>query len=184
MSYLLMPLLTLLTLAAAGVFALLFSHATGISIRRAGHDPASVPAPEPKVPRDTSRPYPRTKGSRSKLNRVCPVCGTGRETGDLDRRVLGWPAHRTCAEWLGDWKPPGYVPPPPYRPTGSVTAVAVSNSPRAQVSVGNGEVFSSEEVEVSALYMNGLITVNEARLRLNAEMFRMFGVPPADLGGH
>lgn len=71
--------------------------------------PEPEPAPEPKVPCDTSRTYPRPKGSRSKLNRVCPVCGTGQETGNtgnLDGRVLGWPAHRTCAEWLGDWKPP------------------------------------------------------------------------------
>ena len=176
MSYLLIPLMVLV---AAGGYALLFSHATGIRIR-ADHHPA-VPAPEPRGPRDISRPYPRAKGFRSKLNRVCPVCGTGRETGDLDRRVLGWPAHRTCAEWLGDWKPPGYVPPPPYRPTGSVTAVAVSNSPRAQVSVGNGEVFSSEEVEVSALYMNGHITVNEARRRLDGQITASFGVPPVTI---
>lgn len=71
---------------------------------------------EPKIPRDKSRTYPRPKGSRSKLNRVCPVCGTGRETGDLDRRVLGWPAHRTCAEWLGDWKP-AFAPGAEFRPS-------------------------------------------------------------------
>ena len=77
--------------------------------------PEPEPAPEPKIPRDTSRTYPRPKGSRSKLNRVCPVCGTGSETGDLDGRVLGWPAHWSCAEWLGDWKPPRPEP-PPYKP--------------------------------------------------------------------
>lgn len=187
MSYL---LIQLLMLAAAGIFALLLSHATGISIR-AGCHPAA-PAPELRIPRDTSRLYPRAKDSRSKLNRVCPVCGTGRETGDLDRRVLGWPAHRTCAEWLGDWKPPGYVPPPPCRPAGSVTAVAVSNSPGVQVNVGNGNSqaaslpIASTAVIASAQEMvrNGLASVDEVRERLNREIISSWGVAPMMLEEH
>jgi hypothetical protein len=79
---------------------------------------AAKAKPERREPRDLSRPYPRPKGHRSKLNRVCPVCGTGRETTTLDVRLLGWPAHRTCTEWLGGWKPSGRIddgPAMPYR---------------------------------------------------------------------
>ncbi len=109
-----------------------------------------------------SRTWPRPKGSRSKLNRVCPVCGTGRETGDLDSRVLGWPAHRTCAEWLGDWEPlrpvvhHGSTSTVAFAGKGAVTAagggggssnsntvISVSGSPGAQVSVGDGNVADS-----------------------------------------
>lgn len=173
--------------------------------------PPSVTVPEPKIPRDTSRPYPRPKGSRSKLNRVCPVCGTGQETGDLDGRILGWPAHRTCAEWLGDWKPKGSlashqaVPPSSPVPTGSITvsgnldgiastgqgsvSIQVSTSPSAQVNVGSGnsQVVWSESGKTDPVVLmtqNGAISPAEARERLNREIVASWGVPPMMLEEH
>jgi hypothetical protein len=67
---------------------------------------APEPQPEPRVPCDLDRPYPRPKGGRRRQDSTCPVCGTGDTTGALDGRVLGWRAHASCAEWLGGWKPP------------------------------------------------------------------------------
>ena len=58
--------------------------------------PEPEPAPEPKVPCDTSRTYPRPKGSRSKLNRVCPVCGTGWYLVGITYRKDG---HINSAHW-------------------------------------------------------------------------------------
>lgn len=139
--------------------------------------------PEPRTPSDASRTYPRPKGSRSRLNRVCPVCGTGRETGDLDRRVLGWPAHRTCAEWLGDWKPA----PPPYKPDEALigymekgqkapdeVSISVSGSPGAQVNVGDRNiqygsfpVASAEDLAAAQeMVTRGMISVDEVRARI------------------
>ena len=153
-------------------------------------EPAPVPVPVPKTPRDTSRPYPRPQGGRRKPDRTCPVCGTGRETGDLDGRVLGWRAHRTCAEWLGDWKPPDpeiaklrqalddakshkVLVLPPGKPAVSIT---VENSPGAQVNVGGG---------AGGTYTaTAMTSVNEARERLNQEIIASWGVPPAILGQH
>ena len=77
---------------------------------------AAKPVPERREPRDTTRPYPRDRWTvrpdDERLS-VCPVCGMndelfldgGPDQGDL----MGWPAHRTCAEWLGDWKAPQAV---------------------------------------------------------------------------
>lgn len=156
-----------------------------------------VPPPEPRVPRDTSRPYPRSKGSRSKLNRVCPVCGTGRETGDLDGRVLGWPAHRTCAEWLGDWKPvlrsggeyaaePARSDVGPVVRTGSTNTITYAGSASATCGGGgggtsvNGIAFASPgTMDIAEQVQKGLMTVDEARLRLNAEMFASAGIFPS-----
>ena len=65
----------------------------------------AVPVPEPRVPRDTSRPYPRCFfGATPELLETCPVCGMT-DPGNLDGKLLGWPAHSECLEWLGDWKP-------------------------------------------------------------------------------
>lgn len=167
-------------------------------------------APEPREPRDKDRTYPRPKGSRSKLNRVCPVCGTGQETTALDGRVLGWPAHQTCAEWLGDWHP-RRTPTPPYKPDPELIgymeggqkgnrSVSVSGNLAGIASTGTGTVnvtytggtaitmpsggtgFTSSQVETCALLATGLITVDEARLRLNAEILGAFGVPPPVIG--
>ena len=77
------------------------------------------PQPEPHVPRDLDRPYPRPKGGRRRQDSLCPVCGTGDTTGVLDGRVLGWRAHASCAEWLGDWEP-ARPEPPPFKPDRSL----------------------------------------------------------------
>jgi len=157
--------------------------------RKAALAVPAVPAPEPRAPRDASRPYPRPKGHRSKLNRVCPVCGTGRETGNLDRRVLGWPAHRTCAEWLGDWNP---VRPIPHVPPEVVAELqqALDAYPAQGGSFGNWPLqlpagdrtgMTSPEVKTCALLASGHITADEARERLDREITGTFGVPPASL---
>ena len=72
----------------------------------APNKPTGVTPPDGRVPRDLDRPYPRPAGGRRKLDKTCPVCGTGAETTPLDGKVLGWRAHGSCAEWLGDWGPP------------------------------------------------------------------------------
>jgi hypothetical protein len=166
--------------------------------------PEPAPAVMPKIPRDTSRPYPRPKGHRSGLNRVCPVCGTGRETGDLDGRVLGWAAHRSCAEWLGDWKPPSAevrelqgaldsfedhrVPVLPPRPGTSATASmtaqpAISGS--GSITVTSYPVASAEEVAAARkILQNGIASPGETRERLNAEIIASWGVPPMMLQEH
>jgi hypothetical protein len=171
------------TMAPWGVvlllLALLLTVPRAVERRRAKSQLVPVPAPEPREPRDTSRPYPRPKGSRSKLNRVCPVCGTGPETGDLDRRLLGWPAHRTCAEWLGDWKPRNAVPSPPKPPGASV-----------QISVGNGQatsfpiVSTTEIASAQEMIRNGLASVDEVREQLDQEIISSWGVPPMMLEEH
>ena len=178
--------------AVVGFAVLLFLTLTRPSsplcVRRAGLA-GPPPEPEPRVPRDTSRPYPRPKGHGSKLNRVCPVCGTGRETGDLDGRVFGWPAHRTCAEWLGDWKPQRRFPVPPAAGIAEAkVAITVNASPGAQINVGNGNsqraAFTSQQVEISARLANGLISLNEAREHLDREIVASWGVPPLMLQEH
>jgi hypothetical protein len=81
--------------------------------------PLLVPAAGPPPPRDTSRAYPRPGVSDLGLDRTCPGCGMedpGHMTGDL----LGWPAHRTCAELSGDWRPADPAPAMvPFGPGGS-----------------------------------------------------------------
>ena len=85
---------------------------------------------EPRVPRDARRPFlfvteqlDATPELRPLLV-ICPVCGMT-DPGNLDGEVRGWPAHRTCQEWLGDWRPafapgaefrPSRPKPPPYSP--------------------------------------------------------------------
>ena len=93
------------------VAAIFVPVAFGLSfvVSRTVHRRKREASPQPKAPRDLDRPYPRPKGHRSRLNRVCPVCGAGKETAAMDARVLGWPAHGACADWLGDWEP-GKIP--------------------------------------------------------------------------
>ena len=165
--------------------------------------PVAPPVPEPRVPRDTSRTYPRPKGSRSKLNRVCPVCGTGQATGILDGRVLGWPAHRTCAEWLGDWKPvvrgggeyateparSGVGPVARVGSTNTVTYIGASSTTCGGGGAGgsstNGIAFASPEtMAITEQVKNGLISVGEARERLDREIVATFAVSPMALEEH
>jgi hypothetical protein len=149
------------------------------------------PLPEPRVPRDTSRPYPRPKGHSSKLNRVCPVCGTGSETGVLDGRIFGWPAHPECKEWLEGWKPespevrelqkvldaipagsswPLSLPPQPTVRSASTNSTHYAGGGAAAV-IGGGSPTSNVALT------NGLITVNEARERLDQQIVGSFGIP-------
>jgi hypothetical protein len=85
-------------------------------LRKVKAETPAVPEPEPRVPRDLDRPYPRPKGGRRKLDKTCPVCGTGDGTGSLGGKVLGWPAHASCAEWLGEQWRPARPAPPPFSP--------------------------------------------------------------------
>ena len=86
------------------------------------HVPAQAAEPclllEPRGPRDTSRPYPRPKGHRSKLNSGAALCaGPDGRRGLLRQKVLGWLGlHASCAEWLGDWHSPRPAPPLPFKP--------------------------------------------------------------------
>ena len=133
----------------------------------------AVPVPEPRVPRDISRPYPREASACGELLDTCPICGMA-DPGNLDGGLLGWPAHSECAEWLGDWQPKNAPPPPPYRPTGSVT-INVSSSPGVQVNVGDRNMQAVQ---------SGMASVNEVRERLNREIIASWGVPPAALEEH
>ena len=85
----------------------------------APNKPTGVTPPDGRVPRDLDRPYPRPAGGRRKPDKTCPVCGTGAETTPLDGKVLGWRAHGSCAEWLGEWQPQRPVP-LPYSPDKSL----------------------------------------------------------------
>lgn len=166
---------------------------------RAEAETPAVPAPEPRTPADTTRTYPRPKGSRSKLNRVCPVCGSGDETGALDGRVLGWPAHRSCAEWLGEWKPaikagpadhppaPNFASsaftgatPPDTKPgrsitvSGNLTGIASTGDGAVNVAYTGGTAITMGGADRAAL--ENLVAMQE--MFLDSEMRRTYGKPP------
>lgn len=173
--------------------------------------PAPELAPEPRTPGDLDRSYPRPKGGRRKADRTCPVCGTGDTTGSLDGKVLGWPAHASCAEWLGDWKPPNPAP-PPFKPdkalighmergqkaipvfggTATTITVAASGAPAGPGSaathiVPNGSfpIASADDLaRAQDMVRNGLISAGEFRERLNQQIAWSWGVPPAILEDH
>ena len=73
---------------------------------------------EPRVPRDASRPFlfviEQLDDPHDERLIICPVCGMT-DPGNLDGEVRGWPAHRSCQEWLGEWKP-RFLPGAEYRP--------------------------------------------------------------------
>ena len=112
------PYLTI-ALAVCSLFATAYMNFVRPARRRARAAALAVaaePEPELRVPRDLDRQYPRPKGGRRKLDKTCPACGTGAETTALNGKILGWPAHASCAEWLGEhWRPARPVP-PPYKP--------------------------------------------------------------------
>jgi len=152
--------------------------------------PPPRPVPEPKIPADTSRPYPRPKGGRRKQDSTCPVCGTGSSTGALDGRVLGWRAHRSCAEWLGDWKPPQPAP-PPYKPDKALIGyMEQGQKPRADVSPLPDPPMqdlpgpATTTHPVVLMTQHGMISLDEARERLNREIVASWGVPPLLLEEH
>jgi hypothetical protein len=105
-----------LTVIAVASFAMLLAltltvPSSPLRIRhRIMEAPEPEHVPEPRVPRDTSRPYPRGDSAATEEQlRACPVCGMT----DLDQmipddlaEISGWPAHASCKEWLGGWKPP------------------------------------------------------------------------------
>ena len=73
----------------------------------------------PRQPRDAGRDFlfdVRQLPERDKDERlvICPVCGMT-DPGNLDGEVRGWPAHRSCQEWLGDWHP-RFLPGSDFRP--------------------------------------------------------------------
>jgi hypothetical protein len=164
----------------------------------------AAPGPEIRVPRDLDRQYPRPKGGRRKLDKTCPVCGTGAETTALDGRILGWPAHASCAEWLGDWRPKalagggeyaaepftqgafdsGPIPVGPVSRSGGSTIAYMGGTVATVIGWGGGAGGSSTYAPVTPeMIMTGQISPDEARLRLNAEMLGAYGVPGPDLGG-
>ena len=64
--------------------------------------------PEPRVPRDATRPFlfviEQLDNPHDERLVICPVC-LMTDPGNLNGEVRGWPAHKSCQEWLGDWKP-------------------------------------------------------------------------------
>ena len=181
--------------ALAGFAVLLFLTLTRPSSPLCVRRRVEVKAPEsePRTPRDTSRTYPRPGRTRSKLTRVCPVCGM-EDSGRLDGKVLGWPAHWSCAEWLGDWRPARPTP-PPFRPDPELAGHMDRGQPgctntiiftgKGPVVAGGGgaggssqSTFTSGQVEVSAMMAAGLISLDEARERIASA----FSVPPPALG--
>jgi hypothetical protein len=172
---------------------------------RAPARPEPASAPQPRAPLDLDRPYPRPKGARRKLASVCPVCGTGRETAAtytrrLDGEVLGWPAHLSCAEWLGDWKPAGggewAAEPAVIRRSGSTNTIHYAGGAGGSVTGGAGGTGSatiqgsgivstgdgavnlqalqghilSEEERITQSVMNGFISLGEAAAFLREQM--------------
>jgi len=174
--------------------------------------PTGPTPPGGRLPLDTSRPYPRPKGNRSKLNKVCPVCGTGDETTALDGRVLGWRAHASCAEWLGDWKPkvpvsgggyaaepsgdPGPIPVGPVlrRGTGSTSTIHYNGSTASAsggaggsgataIQFGSFPIASTGDLVLAQeMMMRGMASIDEARERLGREVIASFGVPGPSFG--
>ena len=166
---------------------------------------AAEPEPELRVPRDLDRPYPRPAGGRRKLDKTCPVCGTGDETGSLDGKVLGWRAHGSCAEWLGEWKPkalrgggeyaaepfgdPGPIPVGPMTRSGGNTIAYTGGTVATVIGWGGGAGGSSSSPNSMALtnsaaatirqqLASGQVSVDEARERI----ITAFGVPGPALG--
>jgi hypothetical protein len=168
--------------------------------------PTGPTPPDGRIPRDLDRPYPRPKGGRRKLDKTCPVCGTGDETTALDGRVLGWRAHASCAEWLGDWKPktpagggeyaaepsghcdPGPIPVGPVlrHRTGGTNTIRYAGGPSGGGAGGSGgsgsvQVVRCENGTTDPLVLmtqRGMISIDEAR----AQIITAFGVPGPVLG--
>jgi len=175
---------------------------------RTATEAVAAPVPEPKIPRDTSRPYPRgDSAATGEILQTCPICGMS----DLDQMIpddladfFGWPAHASCKEWLGEWEPPRLLPLPailPYRPDpaaagyrnkiprSAAVEISVSDSPGAQINVGdrNSQVAWSESGTTDPVVLmtqRGMISLDETRERLNREIVASWGVPPAILGEH
>ena len=115
------PYLATVILLVSSLLFVTYAKAVRPAVERRRTTPVAPaePGPEPRTPRDLDRPYPRPAGGRRKPDKTCPVCGTGAETTPLDGKVLGWRAHGSCAEWLGEWQPQRPVP-LPYSPDKSL----------------------------------------------------------------
>ena len=126
----------------------------------APNKPTGMTAPDGRVPRDLDRPYPRPKGGRRKLDKTCPVCGTGAETTPLDGKVLGWRAHGSCAEWLGEWQPTGRLPVPlPYSPDKSLIGYTEKGQkPSDPGPIQVGPVLRRETGSTNTIYGNTIYT--------------------------
>ena len=116
-----LPYLATVILLVSSLLFVTYAKAVRPAVERRRTTPVAPaePGPEPRTPRDLDRPYPRPAGGRRKPDKTCPVCGTGAETTPLDGKVLGWRAHGSCAEWLGEWQPQRPVP-LPYSPDKSL----------------------------------------------------------------
>lgn len=154
---------------APALFAVLFNVYVFLVRPAQGRQKAKQTNPPEQVserrePRDLSRPYPKPAdvGPDEEHLSVCPVCGMedplfldgGPDTGEL----MGWPAHGTCLEWLGDWKPA----PPPFRPDPELITYTGAKVPAA----------------------NGMMTMDEFREgmeRLSAVITTATGIPGPSL---
>lgn len=152
--------------------------------RKAEAAEAAGPVPERREPYDLSRPYPKPDGSGEDDERLgtCPVCGMDDplqlDGGLFQGDCLGWPAHATCIEWLGDWKPA----PPPFRPNPElIGCVGAQNSARpvylggtavtipspASILPGQARDRSAEIVSgLASAQQAGMITMDELRERI------------------
>jgi hypothetical protein len=151
--------------------------------RRVARLEATKPAPERREPRDTSRPYPKPDSISPGDERltVCPVCGMedllfldgGPDQGDL----MGWPAHATCAEWLGDWVPaPAERPVPEYRYLGSAGTIPVHLGGTVATIFTAGESINRSAVAIDQMTQAanaGMMTMDELRERIVGA----FGIP-------
>ena len=201
------PYLTI-ALAVCSLFATAYMNFVRPARRRARAAALAAPAvaaepePELRVPRDLDRQYPRPKGGRRKLDKTCPACGTGAETTALNGKILGWPAHASCAEWLGEHWRPARPAPPPYSPDKSligymekgrqvpVSTNTVQYAGGTVLTIGNwtggagGSSLDSMALtnNVAAVIReqlaSGQVSVEEARERI----ISAFGVPGPALG--
>ncbi len=119
------------------------------------------------------------------------------DPGNLDGKVLGWPAHRSCAEWLGDWKSARisvvaggeYAAEPAWCQSGTTNTIVFTGKGAVPLPGGAGgssiasmAYASPETMAITEQVKNGLITPNQARERLDREISALYGLPPLDLG--
>ncbi|HVB41873.1 MAG TPA: hypothetical protein VNF47_04105 [Streptosporangiaceae bacterium] len=127
---------------------------------------------------------------------VCPVCGMDGDEVTLDGKFCGaWPAHATCVEWAGEWKPSGEVPRKvPHEVLKTLANLrataawqdylAVERQTAQALGISQAALCGQFTAAVGA----GILSLDEAReaahdaARANDQWMRSFGIPMAQMG--